>query len=69
MVRGLGLLILAVLSIGGLGMVAIVAWEYPRLEVSFLFIPWLAMAAVGMSLLWILVALMTFFGARRARTD
>lgn len=68
-VRGLGLMILSVLSIGGMGILAIVAWEYPQLEVSFLFIPWVAMAAVGMTLLWALTALATLFRTRRTRSD
>jgi hypothetical protein len=65
-VRGLGFLILSVLAVGGLGMAAIVVWEFPSLEVSFLFIPWIAMAAVGTTLLWAVMALVTLFKRRAA---
>jgi hypothetical protein len=68
-VRGLGLLILTVLVIGGLGLVSVVLWEYPQLELSFFFIPWLAMAALGMILLWVVTALATLIRTRRGQTD
>jgi hypothetical protein len=64
-VRGLGLLILTVLVLGGLGMAAIVAWEYPTLQVSF---PFITGAAIAMILLWMVAALAIFIKTRRART-
>jgi hypothetical protein len=39
----------------------------PHLEVSFLFIPWVAMAATGMILLWALMALGTFVKSKVTR--
>lgn len=72
MVRGLGLLILAVLSLGGLWVMALVAWlDHPQFEISFLYvvIPLMAMAAVGMILLWAFTALATLFKVRKTRTD
>lgn len=72
MVRGLGLLILTVMAIGGLWILAIVAWlDDPQFEFSFIFvlIPWVVMAAIGMILLWALTALATLFRTRRARAE
>ncbi len=69
-VRGLGLLILTVVAIGGLWIMGMIAWlHYPRFEVSFMFVfvPWAVMATVGMTLLWAFTAIATFFRVRKTR--
>lgn len=66
--RGLGLLIVIVLVIGGMASAAIVSWlEYPQLEVSFFFLPWAAIAAVVMILAWVVLAVVALIRSRRAR--
>ena len=60
-VKALGLLILAVVGVGGVGMIALVSrLELPQLNVGFLFIPWAVVATIAMALMWLGTAVLLF---------
>ena len=60
-VKALGLLILAVVGVGGVGMIALVSrLELTQLNVGFLFIPWAVVATIAMALMWLGTAVLLF---------
>ena len=59
--KALGLLILAVVGVGGVGVEATVSrLELPQLNVGFLFIPWAVVATIAMALMWLGTAVLLF---------
>ena len=67
-VRVLGLLILAVVGVGGIGTTLVLSrLELPQLDVAFLFIPWAVVTTTGMALLWSGAAVAVYFRTRARR--
>ena len=60
-VRVMGVLIVAVMAIAGVGTIAVLSSvDMPQLEVSYLFVPWAAVATAGMTLLWVGTAIAVY---------
>ena len=67
-VRSLGLLILAVVGVGGFGALLVFSGlAAPRLDVALLFLPWAVATFAGMALLWIGTALVVLLRTRSQR--